>query len=66
MRETFKFARAFACALLVLAVGAASAQKSPQDQHGIAVQNLDRAVKPGDDFFRFTNGAWLQRIQIQP
>jgi putative endopeptidase len=26
----------------------------------------DRATNPGDDFFRFANGAWLDRMQIAP
>jgi endothelin-converting enzyme/putative endopeptidase len=63
MRDTFKAARALACALFVLAVVPAFAQTS---QHGIAVQNLDRSVRPGDDFFRYANGDWLKRTQIPP
>ena len=27
---------------------------------------MDRAVKPGDDFFDFVNGAWAARTQIAP
>jgi len=34
--------------------------------HGIAVGNMDRAVKPGDDFYRFSNGNWLMRTEIPP
>src|SRR5262249_18606522 len=25
---------------------------------------MDRAVKPGDDFFRYVNGAWLEHTEI--
>ena len=28
--------------------------------------NIDSAVKPGDDFFRYANGAWLARTEIPP
>lgn len=27
---------------------------------------MDASVKPGDDFFRYVNGAWLQRTEIAP
>jgi putative endopeptidase len=32
--------------------------------HGIAVSNLDRSVKPGDDFYRYANGGWMARTEI--
>jgi len=32
--------------------------------HGIAVQNMDPSVKPGDDFYRYANGAWIARTRI--
>lgn len=28
------------------------------------IAGMDRSVKPGDDFFRFANGAWLDKTQI--
>src|SRR5689334_12208311 len=27
---------------------------------------MDRSVKPGDDFFKYTNGGWLKTAQIPP
>jgi endothelin-converting enzyme/putative endopeptidase len=33
-------------------------------QHGIVAENMDTAVKPGDDFFRYANGAWLKQTEI--
>jgi putative endopeptidase len=27
---------------------------------------MDRSVKPGDDFYRYTNGGWLKRTEIPP
>ncbi|MFL5431477.1 MAG: M13 family metallopeptidase [Myxococcales bacterium] len=27
---------------------------------------MDRSVKPGDDFFRFTNGGWYDKTEIPP
>jgi putative endopeptidase len=26
------------------------------------IHNMDKAVKPGDDFFKYANGAWLSKI----
>jgi endothelin-converting enzyme/putative endopeptidase len=34
--------------------------------HGIAVANMDASAKPGDDFYQYTNGGWIQRTEIPP
>jgi putative endopeptidase len=48
-----------------LSILAAFAQQSPAPEtHGIVVANLDRSVKPGDDFYRFANGGWIKRSEI--
>src|SRR5271167_359542 len=50
-----------------LALLAASAQNPPgQDTHGIVVGNMDRSVKPGDNFFEYANGNWIERAVISP
>ncbi len=57
----------FAVACLATFTLAASAQTAPvPERHGIALANIDRSVKPGDDFFRFCNGAWIKRTEIPP
>ena len=33
---------------------------------GVVLENLDRTVRPQDDFYRFVNGAWLKRTTIPP
>src|SRR5437667_6240414 len=38
------------------------AQNSPP----IDPKNMDTSVKPGDDFFRYANGAWIKRTEIPP
>src|ERR1700722_8962973 len=51
----------------ILAFGflAAYAQDAPkQDTHGIAVANMDRSVKPGDNFYLYCNGEWLKSTEI--
>jgi endothelin-converting enzyme/putative endopeptidase len=37
-----------------------------QESHGIAAANIDRSVKPGDDFYAYANGEWLKRTEIPP
>jgi putative endopeptidase len=32
----------------------------------IDVAGMDRSVAPGDDFFKFANGAWIQATEIPP
>jgi putative endopeptidase len=50
-----------------LSILAAFAQQAPAPEtHGIVVANLDRSVKPGDDFYRFANGGWIKRTEIPP
>ena len=43
---------------------AAQGQQAAQESHGVVVGNMDPAVNPGDDFFRYCNGAWLARTEI--
>ncbi|HYK34796.1 M13 family metallopeptidase [Alloacidobacterium sp.] len=35
-----------------------------QETHGIAVANMDTAIKPGDDFYLYANGDWIKRTEI--
>ena len=59
-----------ACLLAAfLAITAARAQSTAAVTnapvvHGIVVANMDPAVKPGDNFYLYANGAWLARTQI--
>jgi predicted metalloendopeptidase len=53
----------------VVATGAApattaSASTAPTPAAGIDLAGVDRAVTPGDDFFRFANGTWLKTAEI--
>lgn len=32
--------------------------------YGIATQNMDLSVKPGDNFFKYVNGTWLANTEI--
>ena len=42
------------------------AQPAATPAHGIDVRNMDRALNPGDDFYRYVNGEWLKRTEIPP
>ena len=43
------------------------AQDNPQPAtHGIQAANIDRSVKPGDDFYHYANGEWIKRMEIPP
>ncbi|HYL02922.1 MAG TPA: M13 family metallopeptidase [Steroidobacteraceae bacterium] len=53
-------------ALAAAAVIGASAAASPPTAHGIDRAGIDRAVRPGDDFFRYANGTWLEKTRIPP
>jgi putative endopeptidase len=55
----------FSAAVLAL-VAAFAQQATAPETHGIVLANIDRSVKPGDDFYRFANGDWIKRTEIPP
>ncbi len=57
---------ALAAAALVPAISWAQNPAAAPVTHGIVVADMDRSVKPGDDFFTYSNGAWLQRTELPP
>ncbi len=60
-------ASAAACALFALAAIISYSQvASAPETHGIVVANMDRSIKPGDDFFRYACGDWIKRTEIPP
>jgi putative endopeptidase len=67
VRGFSKFALAgVAISALTVAVTACAQNATAPDAHGIVVANMDRSVKPGDDFYRYANGGWLKRTEIPP
>lgn len=34
------------------------------DHPGIVIENMDKSVRPQDDFFRFVNGTWYDNVEI--
>lgn len=52
---------------MLIASGAQAQSTAPVTNtpaHGVSVANIDSSVKPGDDFYRYANGAWLARTEI--
>jgi len=43
-----------------------AANKAVLGAWGVDLSGMDRNVKPGDDFFRYVNGAWFDTAEIPP
>ena len=41
-----------------------AANTAATDNSGIDLTGMDRSIRPGDDFFGFANGSWVQHTQI--
>src|SRR5690554_5357538 len=39
-------------------------QADAEQVHGINLAYMDTLVKPGDDFFRYVNGVWVDNTEI--
>jgi putative endopeptidase len=69
MRFTLRMSRRKVAAYALIALvplAAYSQQAITPETHGIVVANMDRSVKPGDDFYRYANGGWIRRTEIPP
>ena len=54
-------------ALLFIAIATLAACSAPEPKKElIAIEGIDPAIKPGDDFFRHVNGIWYDSVQIPP
>jgi putative endopeptidase len=64
-----KFAVACVASFLLFATLNAltqDARPAQPDQHGISAANLDRSVKPGDNFYEYANGDWIKKTEVPP
>ena len=50
--------------LVLLTLSASAAPVTPEP--ALDFSSIDRNVAPGDDFFRYVNGAWLAKTEIPP
>src|SRR5205823_1085921 len=57
------------CAALLAALSTAAAFAADKPQYGswgFDSSGMDAKTRPGNDFFRYANGAWLDRTRIPP
>src|SRR5882762_7359602 len=55
------------CATVLVGLIASAASlfaSAPSVAHNANADDLDRSVKPGDDFYRYANGGWLKTAAI--
>ena len=57
-------AAAVAFALSAASVLLAAPNPTPSASPGLDLSGIDRAVRPGEDFFAHANGAWLKATEI--
>ncbi len=67
MKSTDKFSTSFLLliipSLFCMMFGQKAAQIQPAT-HGIQIENIDRSVKSGDNFYLYANGEWIKRTEI--
>jgi putative endopeptidase len=61
MTRTVSLLLAAACCTVPVV---AAAQTAAAPHHGIDLTAIDKSITPGNDFFRFADGAWLARTEI--
>jgi endothelin-converting enzyme/putative endopeptidase len=62
----FKALALVGASLLAVAPASVGAAKPVYGTWGYDATAMDPAVKPGDDFFNYVNGAWFKRTEIAP
>ncbi len=63
--QTRRVAGTLALGLTILALGASAQESTPQyGKWGFDLAGADKTVQPGDDFFRYANGTWLDKTAI--
>lgn len=66
MKVAFRKLNVFLVLAFAASLNCAAQQSQQPAGHGIQAANMDRSVRPGDDFYRYANGGWLQRTEIPP
>ncbi len=57
---------AFWAVLLASLIPSPAAGRSEPLRSGVILNDMDRSVSPGTDFFDFANGTWLRNVPIPP
>jgi putative endopeptidase len=66
MNAVLRFSKFVLVCMATCALSTSAENTSAPESHGIAVANMDRSVKPGDDFYQYANGDWIKRTEIPP
>ena len=66
MKANQKLSVCFLACFVFVALLAQSQNASIQEEHGIVASSINTSVKPGDDFYHFANGNWINRVEIPP
>jgi putative endopeptidase len=67
LARTLLFATFLAPSIVLIAQEPApAAEPAARTSHGVDLSAIDKSVKPGDDFFHYANGEWINRTQIPP
>ena len=56
--------RSHVCAALLASLVATAAFAQTGNTHGVAVADIDHDVRPGDNFYLYANGGWINRTTI--
>lgn len=64
MKRISAFAMFVVICVVVCSLAACAQDASAPQTHGVALANIDRSVKPGDDFYHYANGEWIKHNQI--
>lgn len=66
MRTSFLLAASVATLIPFMAAATSTTPKATLGTFGIETSQMDRSIKPGDDFYRYVNGKWLATTNIPP
>jgi endothelin-converting enzyme/putative endopeptidase len=66
MKQILQVSKLALCCLFLFGLADVAQNAAIQEEHGIVAANIDRSVRPGDDFYRFANGSWIKNTQIPP
>ena len=66
MKRTFAFTTLLVSTAFILSLPFSAQNQPIQEAHGIAVENMDLSVKPGDNFYLYANGNWIKHTVIPP
>ena len=66
MKKNPEILRVLVVAVALFVVAGYAQEAAAPETHGIAAANMDRSVKPGDDFYLYANGGWIKQAVIPP